>query len=667
MKVYVNINDKRWNKYKIDFDKIANMVAGKKYLNSEVSIILTNDEEIQALNTQYRHINKPTNVLSFELNDDILLGDIYISFDTVYKEAAEQNISFVDHTAHMVVHGILHLLGFDHLIDKQALVMESKEIKILKKLGIKNPYDENICKDVSCCPGGRFSAFVQKITIKQDGFWQYIIMALLGALTSFGFAPFYMWYCSVIGIAGAYYLMTRRTKTNWLKSFFAVLPFSAFYSICMFWWVLNSIYIVPELAQQFAIWTIPALIGIGLVGGIIFAIPFVVISSMCTIPACRPFLFAGIWTLVLWLREWLLTGFPWNPIANITMKAPLLSNSMSLWGALGLTFIIVGITAATVELVKSKKYTSVFVTYVIFLLLIVIAVAYGKYNIRESQIVNQNDSPLIRVIQPAQSAQQKATHSRKEAVLNAERNIKKLADLSMIDGDYDLLVFPETVYPFTVVDTDFPMSAALKKDIIIGANYYSGGKLYNSMLIADKNGFISHIYSKSHLVPFGEYRPLGDLIPTPGQLSQGNGAEIINININGNTFSFAPAICYEIIFSDSILPDGKIPDAIVNITNDTWFGKTPGVYQHLDMVRRYAIESGVPIIRANYSGISAFIASDGSVISYLPVGEEGVLDGFVWGSHETLYHKIGRNGWLIIILSFACICSISIYGLRKKD
>ena len=68
------------------------------------------------------------------------------------------------------------------------------------------------------------------------------------------------------------------------------------------------------------------------------------------------------------------------------------------------------------------------------------------------------------------------------------------------------------------------------------------------------------------------------------------------------------------------------------------------------MVRRYAIESGLPIVRANYSGISAFVASDGSVVSSLPVGATGVLDGYVWGAHNTPYRMIGLNAWMIIIL-----------------
>ena len=108
-------------------------------------------------------------------------------------------------------------------------------------------------------------------------------------------------------------------------------------------------------------------------------------------------------------------------------------------------------------------------------------------------------------------------------------------------------------------------------------------------------------------------------------------------------------------------------NVIVNITNDTWFGNTPGTYQHLDMVRRYAIESGLPIVRANYSGVSAFITSDGNVLSEISVGNPGYMDGAVSGAHMTAYRAIGRDGWMVIILLFSCICTIYLALLEKRD
>ena len=157
MHVYVNTENKNWKKYKIDFEKIANAAVSAVHQDSEVSITLVDDKEIHKLNKEYRGMDKPTNVLSCELGDDVLLGEIFISLDTVKREAQEAGISVEEHTAHMIVHGMLHLQGFDHLTDKQAKVMETKEINILKKLGYKNPYADDtenlVCNDESCCPG----------------------------------------------------------------------------------------------------------------------------------------------------------------------------------------------------------------------------------------------------------------------------------------------------------------------------------------------------------------------------------------------------------------------------------------------------------------------------------------------------------------------------------
>lgn len=664
MQVYVNMENKSWKKYKIDFDKIANAAVLPVHRNSEVSITLVDDRQIHKLNKKYRGIDKATNVLSFELGDDVLLGDIFISLDTVKREAMAANISVEEHTAHMVVHGILHLQGYDHIKDSDAKIMESREIKILKKLGYKNPYaDEDfVCSDKSCCPG-KFITKLQSVKIRENSFWWYIVASVLGIITAFGFAPFNLWMLSLFGIGGMYYLMTRNNNhISFIKSYLLAFPFGAFYGIAMFWWVLNSIYVIPELAAQFAIWTLPALLGIGLLCGFILSLPFAVVRYVSRKPAQRAILFPAIWTLVLWGREWFLTGFPWNPISNITMNMPMVINSMSLWGAIGLSFVIIGLIASFVELCRKIKLSNCLV-FMLFVLLFLIGCAFGYHNMILAD--NTNKSPLIRIVQPAQSAVYKVPASREEAQNIATQKIRDLFVWATDDKSVnpDIIVYPETAYPYTVVDKMFPLSRILNTNVIMGANSYDNGNMYNSMVVADKNGFVQHLYSKSHLVPFGEYRPFGDIIPTPGELTAGSGKELITIN----DFTFVPAICYEIIFSDSLVPRATNPDAIINITNDTWFGLTPGVFQHLDMVRRYAIESGLPVVRANYSGISAFIGADGNIISMIPVGETGSLDGFVWGAHNTPYRAFGRDIWMAFILMFSIFASISISLFQKKD
>ena len=662
MKVYIDAHDKRWDNHKIDFEKIANMVVGAKYKNAEVSIILTNDAEIHEINKTYRNVDRATNVLSFELGDDVLLGDIYISIDTVMQEAREAKISFHDHVAHMVVHGMFHLLGYDHMTDEEANLMEMKEIKVLKKMGIKNPYaDENVvvCNDASCCPGGGVLAFFRRLKIRENGFWQYVLYALFGGVASFGFAPFYHWWWTIVGIMGAYWLTVRNENIGgFWRSLLRVSPFGAVYAVANFWWVLHSIYVVPELTQQFAIWTIPGVVGLAIAGALIFSWPFVAIARMRMMGAGRAILFACVWALVLWAREWMFTGFPWNPVANITMPLPMLANSMALWGALGLTFVIVGVIAALVEVLRNTKCRACWAVLVGLLLLGICGMFVGAQNMRYSDVGADASGPIIRIVQPAQVQSQKATHSRAEALARAEINLNNLMNLVTQPGVYDMVVFPETTYPFVVMPGDtFDCVKMIGRPVVMGTNTFDGNGVSNSMVIVNDGGDINKIYSKSHLVPFGEYRPFG-FLPAPVDLMPGRGPELLAVG----DFIFAPAICYEIIFSDSLLPGGYAGHvhAIMNITNDNWFGNTPGTYQHLDMVRRYAIESGLPIIRANYSGISAFVGADGAIISSLPIGATGVLDGFVWGAHITPYRVIGLNGWMIIILivSIFCVCLI---------
>lgn len=124
-------------------DMALTTVTDKEF---ELTIRLVNLDESQQLNKQYRHKDKPTNVLSFpfevpegiELN---LLGDLVICAQVVEQEAKAQNKALFNHWSHMVIHGCLHLLGYDHINDNDAHEMEALEVKILAKLSISNPYE----------------------------------------------------------------------------------------------------------------------------------------------------------------------------------------------------------------------------------------------------------------------------------------------------------------------------------------------------------------------------------------------------------------------------------------------------------------------------------------------------------------------------------------------
>ena len=130
-----------------DFPDLARSVRAV-----ELSVRLTSDEEVRALNAHWRSKDQPTNVLSFPLAEqyeleqgdeegpELMLGDIILAHGVCEREAAEKHISFDEHAAHLIVHGTLHLLGYDHRDDSAAADMESREVRALEKLGIANPY-----------------------------------------------------------------------------------------------------------------------------------------------------------------------------------------------------------------------------------------------------------------------------------------------------------------------------------------------------------------------------------------------------------------------------------------------------------------------------------------------------------------------------------------------
>ncbi len=141
--------------------EIKKILTGNSAQNIELelSVILVSDAQIKKINQQFRQKNKATNVLSFPSLDEnmirkvglkkavsglpyLLLGDIIIAYETLKKESLAQKKSFHDHLTHLILHSILHLIGYDHEEEEMANTMESLEIKILKKLGIKNPYQQ---------------------------------------------------------------------------------------------------------------------------------------------------------------------------------------------------------------------------------------------------------------------------------------------------------------------------------------------------------------------------------------------------------------------------------------------------------------------------------------------------------------------------------------------
>ena len=145
LSIDITVQDEGWTELGVDLQALTARAieaasVDVKNTEGEISIVFVDDAAIQALNRDYRGKDKPTNVLSFPM-EGALLGDVILTRETIIREAKAQGKSVFDHLTHLIVHGFLHLLGYDHLEDSEATKMETLEIKALSQMGIDNPYE----------------------------------------------------------------------------------------------------------------------------------------------------------------------------------------------------------------------------------------------------------------------------------------------------------------------------------------------------------------------------------------------------------------------------------------------------------------------------------------------------------------------------------------------
>jgi apolipoprotein N-acyltransferase len=143
-------------------------------------------------------------------------------------------------------------------------------------------------------------------------------------------------------------------------------------------------------------------------------------------------------------------------------------------------------------------------------------------------------------------------------------------------------------------------------------------QVWNSIEVIDASAKIIARYDKAHLVPFGEYMPLKDVLPfrklTPGaiDLSAGAGAQTVTL---ARLPSFSPLICYEAIFPGAVVDARERPDWLLNVSNDAWYGRSAGPYQHFAIARTRAVEEGLPLVRVANNGITGVVDAEGRVLA----------------------------------------------------
>jgi apolipoprotein N-acyltransferase len=198
-------------------------------------------------------------------------------------------------------------------------------------------------------------------------------------------------------------------------------------------------------------------------------------------------------------------------------------------------------------------------------------------------------------------------------------------------------------------------------------------RYYNSVYVIDGRGQIIGASDKVHLVPFGEYVPfegilknlgIQNVVEMPGGFSASATRSLLTLPSGIRLY---PLICYEIIFPSEMTADIYKADAILNVTNDAWFGDTPGPYQHLQQARVRAVEYGLPLIRSANSGISVIADAHGRVISGIDLNAQGYFDATLSSATRSdIDDRVRKMYFWLIIGGVALIALISRMGFISR-
>ena len=336
---------------------------------------------------------------------------------------------------------------------------------------------------------------------------------------------------------------------------------------------------------------------------------------------------AGFWTLSEYARSTVLTGFPWALTGYGWIETPVAQNAA--WAGphgLGLMTLATGLSL-TIALPRSLIISGA---------LIAALWLFGLWRAPDVATLRE-DGFVVRLIQP--NADQSLKWDADWVAKFYQRQLDYSA--TKTETQPDVIIWPETSVPFILSTSQGAMAeiaaSATPARVIMGIRELQGepGRetLFNSLALLDRTGVVTARYDKYHLVPFGEYIPFAqwlsgfDIGPLTSEnlfgFSAGAGPRLIQTN---GIPAFLPLICYEAIFPDAMqAPEGRA-EWLVQITNDAWFGKLTGPFQHLAQARMRAIEQGLALARSANTGISAMIDPYGRLIRQIGLGSEGFVD-----------------------------------------
>lgn len=477
----------------------------------------------------------------------------------------------------------------------------------------------------------------------------------LGVVMAAGQAPLGAWMLALPALSGLVWLVAR-TATGpapFRSAFFVALAGGTGYFAVALSWIVEPFLIDVARHGWMAPFALVFLsVGLALFWGLAGAI------AACT---PRPAIgFAAALTAAEMLRGIVLTGFPWAQPGHIWIGTPIdqLAAALGANGLLLLTLVLAllpvaaGLRGAAVAAVLG------------------LAVA-GAGLWRLSSPLPADRAATLRLVQPNAEQSVKWDADRAQQFMELQLELTQKAPVA------DLTIWPETAVPYLMEGAPGVAIAIARasggRPVAVGVQRVEGERFWNSLKVVEGQGEVTAVYDKHHLVPFGEYIPLGDLAEdwfgitafaaqAGGGYSAGEGPKVLNL---GRALGkVVPIICYEAVFPAALQGAPDRADWILQITNDAWFGVWTGPFQHAAQARLRAVEQGLPLIRVANTGVTAIIDARGRVRAALPFGEAGALDGVLPGAlPPTLYVRWGEWPQLLMLL-ILCLLAVRPLGSR---
>ena len=495
----------------------------------------------------------------------------------------------------------------------------------------------------------------------------------IGAVSVLGFAPYNFTFINFFTFSILLFLILlikKRTESKYRKkSIFRYF----FYLGCAFgfgFFLFGNYWISISLTHDQAFeGLIPfALILIPLFLSLFFGLAILLIGIFAQKSISFVLLFSLIFSVFEFLRGNLFTGFPWNLMSYTWSWSNETIQVLSLIGTYSLSLISITFFCIPFLFFQKKIIKKNILFLLFFLIIFICNYSYGKFKLNNNNNYNYDDEVKVKIIAPNFSLEDYQNETE-------EFQLRRLIKISNPkEGEKTLFIWPEGIFYESYLE-DIKKYKSLFKNkfsenhlIILGINHFvninnsSDKKYFNSLLVLNHKLEILSLYNKVNLVPFGEFLPFEKILSKYGlkkitrgytSFSPGDKRNTINLSSKFNKKLVLPLICYEIIYSGKIKKNNQLPDLVINISEDAWFGKSIGPYQHFSKAIYRSIEEGIFIARSANKGISAFIDPNGRVLKSLNTRESGSIQlSFPNFNKSTFFSNYGNKIFFLIILLY---------------